>query len=67
MTILVSIRYFFFLGMKYAQIFVKTAIISMVRNFRITSEVKEIDIEIEYAFTIRSKNGYWVKLEERQY
>ncbi|XP_065217737.1 cytochrome P450 4g15-like [Planococcus citri] len=54
------------IGYKYGMLSMKAQICLLIRNFRITTDFKMQDIELDVGPMLRSANGYPIKLEYRQ-
>ncbi|XP_065207591.1 cytochrome P450 4C1-like isoform X4 [Planococcus citri] len=52
-------------GQKYAMVSMKAQLSTMIRNFKITTDIKMEDIELSIDILLRSSTGYYVKLDYR--
>lgn len=63
---LVLIRVLIFLGRKYAMLKLKVLLSTILRNYRIYSDLKEEDFKLQADIILKREEGFQVRLERRK-
>ena len=68
LTLLIRLPYFynFYLGRKYAMLKLKIILSTILRNFRVHSDLSEEDFKLQADIILKREEGFQVRLEPRQ-